>query len=635
MGINYIKKFLWYVLMYGGLIILYVIFLMVGQMIPRRLIMDNAIQSYNQLKQLGLYFTGIDGAGWDNWTDTFFINSAVTEYDGDLLQRAIANAYTTFSELDDSGSANVIDDIKYALDNDGTAEIKPYSRYWAGMMPIYKVLLIFMPVNGIRTLVFGVAIVLFTVSVLCVYKTLGVKGLIPYLVSVVIAQYIPQAMCLVFNTDINIMFFMMIICCIMLNKKASVESFYILFFLAGSILAYLNYWAFPLITLGFPLVLVLSRKLAEEYDIICLTKETVFMSVSWGAGLAGTVLVKQFLCKIVLGTQSGTEQLLMRMGAEFTVTDRLVEMTNGLVRRMESPPVLILTIITTIWFVTMLITGGGYTNKCRRFLFILIALFPVIWWFVLANHCRHGFVKHMYGVTYYALLSAVLIKCDKLIPNFGRFRFGKEIGINLGVFVMWVLMSYGLFHTDIHYGSRVTEPWSLETVGTARIEETVTQKIHFEDLPMGTAYLKNISTILVNLPEDRKDGILHVEFSENGTVISTSEIQIADVVVGDWFRIPIGCIVALAHEYQVTYTVYGNELSEPCLLIQDQAQATRENDMLYINGLAVDGALANKYEVVEFTLSKKAKMCIAFLVLAVVEYGLSLFRIKESTSERL
>lgn len=635
---NYIRKILQYAAVFAGLIIIYTVFLMAGELIPRRLMTGNAMKSYSQLKSLGLYFEGIDGADWDNWTDSYFINSAVTEYNGNLLQKAMANAYTAFDEPDDSGSVNVINNIKAAVKGGGVVE--SYSRYWVGMLTIYKLLLIFMPINGIRTLVFGIAVILFALSAICVYKRLGAKGLVPYLVSVVIAQYMPQAMCLVFNTDISIMFLMMVICCIMLDKKVSAESFYMLFFLAGSILAYLNYWAFPLITLGFPLVFVITVKLAEEHDIRSLTKETVFMSVSWGAGLAGTVLAKQILCKIVLGMQSGTDQLLVRMGSEFTITGRFISVINGLVRRMTSAPVLVLTVVLAVWLIVMLKTGS-FKRQYRCFLLIMTAFYPIIWWFLLPNHCIHGFVKHMYGVTYYALLSAVLINCQKFVIDFrelkNKVRNRKCIAINAAALVLWFCMSCVLFRVDIHYGAKETEPWSLEVSDTIRFgrqnRSAAVQEMHFDNFTMLSAYLNSISTILVNLPEDKNDGILHVELSENGSMIGTSDVQISDIAAGEWFRIPFGCIVELGHEYQITYTVRDNEFSEPYLLVQDKAQAVGENDTLYIDGVSADGAIVNKYEYDEFILPVKAKVCIVFIILMIIEYGIYLFEMKNFKNE--
>lgn len=45
--------------------------------------------------------------------------------------------------------------------------------------------------------------------------------------------------------------------------------------------------------------------------------------------------------------------------------------------------------------------------KCNGFnnSLLLIAGYPIIWWFILFRHCGHGFARYMFGVTLYALLS--------------------------------------------------------------------------------------------------------------------------------------------------------------------------------------------------------------------------------------
>ena len=45
-------------------------------------------------------------------------------------------------------------------------------------------------------------------------------------------------------------------------------------------------------------------------------------------------------------------------------------------------------------------------------------------------------------------------------------------------------------------------------------------------------------------------------------------------------------------------------------------------NLLYADGLLVDGALANKYHLDAYILPVEAKGCILFLVLAVMEYGI-------------
>lgn len=312
------------------------------------------------------------------------------------------------------------------------------------------------------------------------------------------------------------------------------------------------------------------------------------------------------------------------------MSERLVSVVNGVVRRLESAPVLIITIVVALWVTAVIITGR-LKRKYSCFLLVLIAFYPLIWWFALPNHCMHGFVKHMYGVSYYALLSAALINCQRGMFRGYDGKSGKKgMVINTAVFAIWICMFSVMLRADVHYGAKEAEPWSLEAsgmvnLGGERNGSTAVQDIHFENFTMSTAYLKSISTILVNLPDDKKDGILHVELLENGSVAGMADILIADVAAGEWFEIPIKCAVKLGQEYQVTYTVRDNILSQPYLLMQDKTQAAKENDTLYIDGAPAEGMIANKYAFDEFILSAAAKICILFMVLAFMEYGIFWF----------
>lgn len=611
-----------------GLLFFYVVFLVIGQAIPRSLVEDNARKSYEQLEAQGLYFEVVDGANWDNLTDAFFINAAVTEYDGNLVEKALANAYTTTDEK--IGWQSIIDSIQYAIDGNVHTIIEPYSRYWVGMLTIYKLLLIFMPISGIRTLVFGIVVILFAITVLNVYKMLGRMGLLPFLASVTLALYMPQAICLVFSTDIITMLLMMNICYIMLKRDTSSDIFYLVFFLAGSILAYLNYWAFPLITLGFPLVFMVTVKLIRKYNIKALIKETVLISLSWGAGLAGTILVKQILCKIVLGTQTGTGQLLFRLGSGLSIADRFVSVINGLAKQISSPPIFIMTIVVVIWGILLLKTGC-LQRKYQCFLLVLIAFYPMAWWFLLANHSAIGFVSHMYGVTYYALLSALLMSCERWIPSLHNLRniTGKKVAVNMTLAAIWLVLSYIFLSAAVHYGTKETEPWSLETVGTVNLgENAVMQEVSFDELVTGKAYLKSISTILVNISDDNKEGALHVELAENGNILSAADVSIADIQVGEWFEVPMHCMIYQAHKYQISYSVKDTSVIEPYLLVQDDAQAARENGTLYVGGNNQSGSVANKYEYDEYILSTKAKAAALFILLFILQYILFLWEEK-------
>lgn len=622
---KYYKKIIKFVMLFMGLIIFYAVFLVAGHAIPRSLVIDNAQKSYEQLDSLGLYFKVVEGASWDNLTDSFFINTAVTEYNGNLLEKALANAYTTSN--DNNGWQSVVDGIICSINENEDAIVESYSRYWIGILTIYKALLVFMPIRSIRTLIFSITIILFAISVLNIYRMLGTKGLIPYLASVIAALYIPQAMCLVFSTDIIMMLLMMNICCIMLQRDADIDKFYVGFFVGGSVLAYLNYWGFPLIMLGFPLVLFVTVRLVNGYSSKTLIKETILISISWAVGLAGTILAKQILCKIVLGTQTGTSQLLYRMGSEFSMSARWAGMINSLVKANNLPLMIVAVIIWTILL---------FKTKCFKrwypcYLLVLVAFYPVVWSFVLVQHSVLGFVDHMYGVTYYALLSAIFINCESYIPSLSSLGSitKKEVCVNIAIIGGWLVLSYIFLNTIVHYGTTETEPWSMETIDTVNLgEQSVTQEVHFDDLVVGKAYLKNIRAILVNIPDDKKQGALHVEFAQDGDVLGVAEVSIADVDVGEWFEIPMKCVIDNVHNYQITYSVKDANGLEPYFLVQDDAQAARENYTLYINGVARLGSITNQYEYDEYILSKKAKVSIMFIILFILQYIMFLYEEK-------
>lgn len=626
-----VKKYwlnaIWSVMLIVGIIVAYIAFLMLGQAIPRELVLENAQKSYEQIRRQGLYYEPIQGAGWDNWTDAYFINAAVTEYDGNLLKKAVANAYTTKSELDGNDKLSVIDDIRFAFEGDVEAVVKPYSRYWAGILTVYKFLLVFMPVNGIRAITFCLTMLLFLASVLNVYYLLGAKGLIPYLISVYTALYVPQSMCLVFSTDIIMMLLLMNICSSMLKKQCCIKSFCLLFLGAGSILAYLNYWAFPLITLGFPLVLIVLSRIMNRQDRLFILKEIIFLSAAWGAGLVGTVLVKQVLCQAVLGAQSGTNQLLLRMGADFTIKERMVSVINGLVSRMSDMRVLAITCVVVLWLVLLLRTNCIRSRRgCG--LLIVVAFYPVMWWFVLTNHCIHGFVKHMYGITYYAVLSAAFVSCERLVPALQSLRLDARriVVVHIAAMILWLVLSYAWMHGEVHYDKHLMEPYSLETIDTVSLQDrTVLQDVYFLDMHTDKIYLKSLNTILVNLPDDKKDGVLYVELWEEDTLVRQNECPIQEINPGEWFQIPMNTIVSTEQKYHITYSVGKGSSANPYLLLQNESQAVPGNRTCFVDGVEQTGSVAAQYSYDRYIVSGYAKIFVVAVLLFGMQYAVWLY----------
>lgn len=601
----------------------YIAILMVGQAIPREFVIKNVQTSYEELKGIGLYYSVVRGAEWDNWTDALFLNSTVTEFEGNLFEKAMANAYT----ISEDGSTSVIENIKLAISDDENTIVYPYTRYWAGNMTLFKILLIFMPLSGIRSLLLSVTVILLIITIFNIKRSLGVRGVVPFLISILVSMYIPNAMCLVYSSDILIMLLAINVCCMKMDRNDTIESYYFMFLLIGSVTAYINYWAFPLITLGMPLVFLSSVKLTGKYDSKVLLKENVLMSIFWTIGLCGTVLMKQLLCFITFGTQSGTEQLSMRMGSGFSMEERLISTTQGVINELSNGTVLLLIIVFVICF-SVLLRNGMISKRCKTGPLLVIACYPVVWWFLFAGHGNHGFVKYMYGVSYYALFSAAILNCKM---QGAKLSFDKkQLLTDILVIGVWAIFTSFVFSQVIHYDKQEVQQWSLDTTGFVKLEkdQTAVQQLSFDvDTPI---YLKNVKTILVNITEDEADGVLCVAFAENGNVVKETDIPVKDITAGDWFSIPIEYAVNPENDYQVMYSAKNFGENVPYLLLQDVSQGAPANKILSVNEETVNGVIANQYEFDTKMLSWKPKLAISLIFLLLLQIYVNRRRVSVS-----
>jgi hypothetical protein len=208
---NILKKLVVYLIGTAVVFAIYIAWLMIGQAIPREWVIDNAVKSCKEIEKEGSYNHVVDGAAWDNWTDAISINSIITEYDGSLLEKAVANAFTKRIVNSEEGYSE-LNNLKAAIDDNGEGEAYVYSRYWAGNMTLYKILLIFMSIKGIRSILFMSIIVMLSITVINIYKSLGYAGVIPFLIAILAGIYIPNSMCLTFGVDVLIMLALMNAC---------------------------------------------------------------------------------------------------------------------------------------------------------------------------------------------------------------------------------------------------------------------------------------------------------------------------------------------------------------------------------------------------------------------------------------
>lgn len=586
-------------------IVIYVTILMIGQAIPKEWVFGNVEKSCEQLDKLGLYYDVVEGAQWDNWTDTYFLNAAITQYEGNLLEKALANSYTTSMNT----GRKVLDDLSAAIHPEEKSGLASYSRYWAGNLTLYKFLLIFMPISGIRNTLLIVTVILLAFAIINIYKILGYRGVIPLLCSILACKYIPLSMCLTFSSDIILTLSVVNFCAVKIQKgNVNWKKYYALFAIIGSVCVYMGYWAFPLITLGIPLVFITVLRMKSkdsEKDIIV---DNVWMSVFWGIGLCGTVIVKQILCYFVLGSQTGTSALSQRLGAGYSLLDRVVSMYNVVLRALSDNTVMIVLVITLL-LAAYYLNQKRIENKYGFAALIFISIYPIVWCLVLAQHNMHGFVVYMYGVTYYALLSLVFSRIENLKVSCDNHK--KTVT----VLCVWLLVSCLISQIPIYYNNQKQEPWSTEEMDRISLvdTDTVAQHIIFDtEKPIHLKYLK----VMIENMSEESEGVLHVVLTDNGQVVHKNDISLnkiknesvwdkyqGDSLIGRvarklannsrWTKIEMDCMIYPGHDYIAMYSVEDVQTGDVNILTQSISQGAPANEDLYVNDSMADVTLVN------------------------------------------
>lgn len=383
----------------------YITWLMLGDCIPRELLKENVEISGKELQEQGEY-PEHRGGGWDNYTDAFFINSIMTRYSDSPFKNAIANAYTKASVYGDVSSH--FEALYNGQFDDG--EIDFYSRYWAGSKTLYAFLLLLMPLSGIRVFLLVVTIALLLAACFCIYRTNGIISALVFAGLFELKIMLYSSMCLAFSPDILLTLIGFILVYRAYVKK-DLKPLLFGFFIIGSFSAYWGYWAYPIITIGLPLIymVTLDNRHALEYRL----RDYLSISVCWAVGLASTILVKIVLAGLVMGIGDGADKLLLRMGNEYSYGYRFVVLRSFIADELKTSYILPVVIVGLVLCLAAVIFNRKFIKNVVPY--VILALYPIAWAYLTSGHLGHYFDKTFMVISYYAIFSFA-IECirDKI-----------------------------------------------------------------------------------------------------------------------------------------------------------------------------------------------------------------------------
>ncbi|MDD3368727.1 MAG: hypothetical protein PHP50_07525 [Lachnospiraceae bacterium] len=339
----------------------------------------------------------------DLGSDMIWANIAVTTTGNAFQDAAILPFKAVYYEGDQEGTyVNLIQSLYFP--DDPETNTPTYSRYWMLMAGVLKLLFIFWQIREIRYIFY------FSILGLLVYVTykidhiLGWKGVLPFTVAAASRVWLMHSICVSTMPDILITLVTMIVILHFYQKEYYPNMQRYIFLVTGAFSFALGPLVAPLLTLGIPLVLNILLLRQKDKDVNAWIS-TILNSAIWVFGYMGTLLLKQSIAHAFHAIGDGAGQAIMYIGEDMGFMDRINRLGYcfmGLLQPVNvKGPFLALIILA---LVVMMVKKGF--NKCdSSLLLFFVAMYPVIWVFVIARHSQHYFAANIMSIFVYAILS--------------------------------------------------------------------------------------------------------------------------------------------------------------------------------------------------------------------------------------
>lgn len=305
-----------------------------------------------------------------------------------------------------------------------------YARYWHGYAVILRPMSIVFHIIHIRYINM---IVLMLLLILCYWhcrQRLGAKVSFCFAMGLVMSFILIAPFCQQYYT----VYFLTLAGCLLVLRwwealKGKLDA---VFLVSGSLVCFFDFLTFPLLALGYPLILCLLLLLSEGAPAKRLWVTMIRLSALWMAAYALTWLAKAGIGSLLTNQNvlaDVLEQVLYRMKGIIQTDTRTIEVTpwDAIKINLET----FFNGSNIGFFLLLLLTLGAnavISSKRRRewvrsLALIAVALYPFAWYCILQNHVRMHF-----WMTYRMLAITVFAVCAFLLAV-AKNGFSAEEGI--------------------------------------------------------------------------------------------------------------------------------------------------------------------------------------------------------------
>lgn len=432
---QFLKNFFKYILVCICLIIIYVGTMVLTSLIPQSALKKNVTKTsevYNKegekkkIKILGKEDTLFI------FTDALMVNTAYSVNSKKPLESALLDrkdwveGQTTDYEADSQYNLGAFG--KYKDENENVfqaAELyglmhgEPittsyeYARYWHGYLIFLRPLLLIFSIKGIRILQLVILCISLTLLFIFCSKRVNILTALCFIMSYFLVNIFVVSESISEFTDL----FLSILACIYLLKKKDINKHReIDFLIIGSLSNFLTLLIYPIITLGIPLAMYFAIIFKEnKLSIKEIILNFIELTFSWCIGYGVTWFTKWVLVEAIYNRPIIKEAI---MQIKYRGINKKITYVRTIIKNMNEigniPFIVFAIMILVITIIKYRNTNLNKNCSIKCIPFILIALLPFLWIFVIRQHSyiHSFFVNRNFILLFLGIMLAVIEAID-------------------------------------------------------------------------------------------------------------------------------------------------------------------------------------------------------------------------------
>lgn len=365
------------VLVFIGVVLLGFLSMIISYSIPMSKIHDRIVQNTDPYFATYSLIPFDDGTVLDLYTDSIILGETATYNKSKSL---IDNAIMVYGP-----TKGVNDFLEYASGNEST--ITSYERYWHGSLIVLRPLFYLFDYNSIKVLNLLLQLLLVFGIIKLMIKNGIEKYILPFIISLFLIHPATIGLSFQYSAMYNLLLLSILFMLKFKDKLLEKNRFMYFFLVIGMLTSFFDFLTYPAVIFGVPIVFYLLLEDKKSFKEKLL--KILLYGVLWCIGYVGMWFSKWAITSIILQKDAISEALniiFFRTSTEkFTRFDAIMK-NIGIYKKRSYVTIFGLIFI---YYLVRIIKNRKTLNKSiliKMIPFILVALIPFVWYFVISNH---------------------------------------------------------------------------------------------------------------------------------------------------------------------------------------------------------------------------------------------------------